>query len=131
MKKYTATFQTKTGVVVSHVIDATNIIEAKYFALRHKVKHNLEGSMKVYMIKGANKNKPRKTFEIDSFKERANLLLSDPKLSVEFKEGVVAMTEFVLHKGDTYNGYMYTTPGLNSDNTPKPGTQEHITRKYF
>lgn len=129
MKKYTASFVSKTGMHFSHVIEATLIIEANYFALKHKQANNYEGKVKVYMIKGATKGKPRTFTNVISYKHKSNELLADPKLSVEFKEGIIAMLEYVLHGANAYNGFMFLN--YNSENPPQIGTQEYVTRKYF
>lgn len=69
----------------------------------------------------------RKTIEVNLIKERVNLLLADKTHSVEFKEGVIAMLEFTLHRTDNYNGFMYN----ETYNDFKPGTPEHVNRKYY
>lgn len=72
----------------------------------------------------------KKTIKFEAIREKTNILLASPNLSVEFKEGVIAMYEHAAHATDNYNGYMYL--GYTSEKVlPSWGTQEHVTRKYF
>jgi len=49
-----------------------------------------------------------KTIKVEEVRHYANKLLKNPKLSQEFKQGVEAMIEHILHTTDNYGGFSYT-----------------------
>ena len=70
----------------------------------------------------------RKTVKFEAIREKTNALLADPSLSIQYKEGIIAMYEHVAHLTDNYNGFMFLSKG---EFLAKWDTQEHVTRKYF
>lgn len=74
-----------------------------------------------------------KTVKVKPILEKANELLKNPILTQEFKEGVVAMLEGVLHKSGNYQGFMFlrnvgTGPEVEA---PRPTEPDYYDRVYF
>jgi hypothetical protein len=70
----------------------------------------------------------RKTIDVLEMVEYCNYQLSrtDSEATKEFKIGVIAMIESVLHRTDNYNGFMFIS---NSDSDVN--TLGYYSRKYF
>ncbi len=70
----------------------------------------------------------RKTIDVLEILEYGNYQLSrtDDDATKEFKIGVIAMIESVLHRTDNYNGFMFIS---NSDSDVN--TLGYYSRKYF
>lgn len=73
--------------------------------------------------------KEKKTIKVEEIKTYANLILANPKISLGEKIGVFTMIEHVLHKSNTYNGYMFLS--LPNGNAPEIYTNDWASRKYF
>lgn len=128
MKQYVAVYSTPEGTSQSERFLATSIIEANSFALKFQRQNRIPGRVKVTRDQ-VQPNKPacRKTTNIDMLTQHANTLLSSPDLTTEFKYGVIAMIEHVLHKANCYKGFMF----LNWTEDMRPDTPQHASRKYF
>jgi hypothetical protein len=68
----------------------------------------------------------RKTFNVEQVKTYANQLLRDEAISPEVKDGIDMMINFILHKSDNYNGFMFNKPDGNQISEPN-----YFDRKYF
>jgi hypothetical protein len=73
--------------------------------------------------------KERKTIKVQEIKDYANLVLSDSNITLDEKMGVITMIEHILHKSNTYNGFMFLS--LPNGNSPEFYTYEWASRKYF
>lgn len=69
----------------------------------------------------------RKTIEVKTLVENANLLLSrpdaadldgDPHINKQFRLGVIAMVERVLHDTGNYRGFAYLSSELTTADQP-------------
>jgi len=71
----------------------------------------------------------KKTVKVEEILQFANEQLTHPNNTLEEKLGIITMIEFVLHKANRYNGFMF----LNLENgvAPSLGTYEWCYRKYF
>jgi hypothetical protein len=74
----------------------------------------------------------RKSFDVETFKNTTNKVLTDSVVDAEMRKGWIAALEFVLHSTDNYRGFRYLTtkevpygalPGirLDSEGNPLPG----------
>ena len=72
--------------------------------------------------------KSKKTTSIANIIERANFLLSlkGDTFDKNFKEGVIAMLEPILHSTGNYNGFHFI-----DNNDCEINTVGHVSRKYF
>lgn len=70
----------------------------------------------------------RKTLEVSQLVDYANNQLSrtDDYATKEFKEGVIAMVEYTLHRSGNYNGFRFVN---NSDS--EYGTIGYCSRYYY
>ena len=70
----------------------------------------------------------RKTISVEFLLEYANSQLErqDSDATMDFKSGVCAMIERVLHSTDNYNGFRFLD---NSDS--EINTLGHVTRRYY
>ena len=73
--------------------------------------------------------KERKTIKVQEIKDYANLVLSDSNITLDEKMGVITMIEHILHKSNTYNGFMFLS--LPNGNAPEIYTNDWVSRKYF
>lgn len=73
-------------------------------------------------------SKKKKTLGVSHMLDYANnqLARTDEYGSSDFKSGVCAMIERILHDTGNYNGFMFIDPN-NSDH----GTLGYFSRKYF
>jgi hypothetical protein len=78
----------------------------------------------------------KKAVSVIEMLDYANESLAQDYNSLEFKQGICAMIEKILHKSDNYNGFMF----LNSDEARIDFDSEtkeykpnyaYFTRKYF
>ncbi len=78
----------------------------------------------------------RKTVSVLEMLEFANESLAADYHTLEFKQGISAMIEKILHKSNNYNGFMFLDQDEASVNYD-PETKQykpnyaHCTRKYF
>lgn len=72
--------------------------------------------------------KGKKTANVATIIERANFLLSQNggPFDKNFKEGVIAMLEPILHSTGNYNGFYFI-----DSNDCEVNTVGHVSRKYF
>ena len=70
----------------------------------------------------------RKTIDVVEMVEYANYQLSrtDETATKEFKIGVIAMLESILHRTNNYNGFMFV-----NNNESDIDTVGYYSRKYF
>jgi hypothetical protein len=78
----------------------------------------------------------RKTVSVLEMLEFANESLAADYHTLEFKEGVCAMIEKILHKSDNYNGFMFLNQDeasviFNAETREYKPNAAHVTRKYF
>jgi hypothetical protein len=72
--------------------------------------------------------KGNKTANVATIIERANFLLAQKggPFDKNFKEGVIAMLEPILHSTGNYNGFHFI-----DSNDCEVNTVGHVSRKYF
>lgn len=73
-------------------------------------------------------SKGRKTIEVQTMLDYANVQLArtDSFATLEFKCGISAMVERILHRSGNYNGFHF----LNNDDS-EIGTLGYESRKYY
>lgn len=49
----------------------------------------------------------RKTVNVDILVDKANAMLSDSKMSPDFRKGVMVMVEAILSESNNYDGFRY------------------------
>ena len=78
----------------------------------------------------------KKTVPVLEMLEFANESLAQEYHSLEFKQGICAMIEKILHKSDNYNGFMFLDSAeasidFDSETKEYKPNYAYFTRKYF
>jgi hypothetical protein len=78
----------------------------------------------------------KKTVSVVEMLEFANESLAQDYHSLEFKQGICAMIEKILHKSDNYNGFMFldadaASIGYEEVTKRYSPNAAYFTRKYF
>jgi hypothetical protein len=71
----------------------------------------------------------KKTVKLNVLKDKANELLA-ANLSIEYKDGIIAMLETALRDADAYRGFMFLGD-VDANYPPKPGYTNYVARRYF
>lgn len=71
----------------------------------------------------------RKTANVDSVRNRVNILLANPNVSDEYRLGAAAILESILHDTGNYKGYSYI--GIEFPKDEDPIIPNLTMRVYF